>query len=185
MIDSVAFLAPTSPPETGASTRGNHFCFAASAISTASDGSLVVMSTKTLPLSDPARAPSGAEDHLAHVTGETDDRKDDVRGGGDRLGRVGPFRPLTQQRVGLRFRAVEDCEGKARLEQMAGHGRAHDARANPPEPRLPRFNLRHRPRTPREPAEFRILAAAAPFFSAKSRAGPRPTRTVHYIGAPA
>ena len=34
------------------------FCFAASAISTASDGSLVVISTRMLPASDPARAPS-------------------------------------------------------------------------------------------------------------------------------
>ena len=58
MIDSAAFFAPTSPPETGASTAPTRFPVAASAISTASDGSLVVMSTSTEPADAPARAPS-------------------------------------------------------------------------------------------------------------------------------
>ena len=59
IIDSRASCAPTSPPETGASTLATPLAFAASWISTANDGSLVVMSTSTLPASQPARAPSG------------------------------------------------------------------------------------------------------------------------------
>ena len=49
MIDRAAFFAPTSPPDTGASTLATPFAFAASWISRASDGSLVVMSTSTVP----------------------------------------------------------------------------------------------------------------------------------------
>ena len=50
---SVAFRAPTSPPETGASTDSTPRFPAASWISRASAGSLVVMSTRTLPLAAP------------------------------------------------------------------------------------------------------------------------------------
>ena len=57
MIDSVPPFAPMSPPETGASTLATPLALAASAISTASDGSLVVISTRTLPSFDPASAP--------------------------------------------------------------------------------------------------------------------------------
>ena len=47
MIDSAALRAPTSPPETGASTADAPRCLATAAISTARLGSVVVMSTKS------------------------------------------------------------------------------------------------------------------------------------------
>ncbi len=59
MIDSRASRAPTSPPDTGALTLTTPFSLAAAAISMASDGSLVVMSTRMLPGFEPARVPSG------------------------------------------------------------------------------------------------------------------------------
>ena len=57
MIDSVPLRAPTSPPETGASILPTPRAAAASWISIASDGSLVVMSTRTDPAAAPETAP--------------------------------------------------------------------------------------------------------------------------------
>ena len=47
MIDSDPLRAPTSPPDTGASSECTPRAAATSAISTAKEGSLVVMSTRT------------------------------------------------------------------------------------------------------------------------------------------
>src|SRR5262249_51748327 len=59
MIDNRASRAPMSPPETGASTLYTPALDAASAISTASAGSLVVISTRIDPRWQPASDPSG------------------------------------------------------------------------------------------------------------------------------
>ena len=59
MIDSRASRAPTSPPETGASMLATPLRAANSAISTASEGWLVVMSTRIEPSRQPPSAPSG------------------------------------------------------------------------------------------------------------------------------
>lgn len=56
-MERVAFRAPRSPPETGASTAEQPAEVAAEWISTASEGSEVVMSTKTPPGRRPDRAP--------------------------------------------------------------------------------------------------------------------------------
>lgn len=53
----MAFLAPRSPPDTGASIAPQPLAVAAAAISEASEGSEVVMSTRTPPGRRPARAP--------------------------------------------------------------------------------------------------------------------------------
>ena len=57
MIERVALRAPTSPPETGASIACTSRSRARSKISTASDGSVVVMSTIVDPGAAPARTP--------------------------------------------------------------------------------------------------------------------------------
>ena len=53
----MAFLAPRSPPETGASTEKQPLETAEDAISAASEGSEVVISTRTPPGRRPERAP--------------------------------------------------------------------------------------------------------------------------------
>ena len=58
MIESRASFAPTSPPETGASTAWTFLALAAWSISIARAGSLVVMSTRTVPGFAPASVPS-------------------------------------------------------------------------------------------------------------------------------
>jgi hypothetical protein len=58
MIDSVALRAPISPPETGASSACAFRVAAACAISMASEGSVVVMSTSTEPALVPAMIPA-------------------------------------------------------------------------------------------------------------------------------
>ena len=83
----------------GASTAPTPLAAAAAWISAASDGSLVVMSTTTLPDGAAATAPSGAEEHLADVGGEPDDRTRHVADGGDR-GRC--VRPLRTSRLEVR-----------------------------------------------------------------------------------
>ena len=57
MIDSARLRAPTSPPETGASTALQPWATARSLISRASVGSVVVMSTSRPPGFAPARMP--------------------------------------------------------------------------------------------------------------------------------
>ena len=57
MIDSVLLRAPTSPPETGASTALQPLAAARAWISRASVGSVVVMSTNSVPAFAPARTP--------------------------------------------------------------------------------------------------------------------------------
>ncbi len=59
MIERRASRAPTSPPDTGASRLATPRARAAWWISRASDGSLVVMSTRTLPRAAPASVPAG------------------------------------------------------------------------------------------------------------------------------
>ena len=59
MIDSDPLRAPTSPPDTGASSVCTPREAATSAISTAKEGALVVMSTSTAPGRAPPRAPAG------------------------------------------------------------------------------------------------------------------------------
>gem|GEM_PF-6302471 len=58
MIDSVAFLAPESPPDTGASMAVLPAAAAAAEIRAASDGSLVVRSTNRAPRFADATMPS-------------------------------------------------------------------------------------------------------------------------------
>ena len=76
-VDRVHALAPSRPVT----------------ISTASAGSLVVMSTSMVPGFAPARTPLLAQDHLAHVAGIADDGEDHVRGLGHLLRRGGDRRP--------------------------------------------------------------------------------------------
>ena len=78
MIESVPFFAPTSPPETGASMLATPRFAAASAISTASDGWLVVMSTSTSPDFAAGQRAVVAEDHFAHIVRKADDREHHV-----------------------------------------------------------------------------------------------------------
>ena len=59
MMDSRASRAPTSPPETGASTACAPDSSARRAISTASEGSLVVMSTSNAPGRHAPSTPDG------------------------------------------------------------------------------------------------------------------------------
>eukprot|EP01139_Manchomonas_bermudensis_P006200 Amastigsp_a176671_8.p2 type:complete len:133 gc:universal Amastigsp_a176671_8:318-716(+) len=59
MIESRASRAPTSPPDTGASSECTPRSAAALAIRTASDGSDVVRSTTIVPGRAPARTPFG------------------------------------------------------------------------------------------------------------------------------
>ncbi len=59
MIESRASRAPTSPPETGASMAQTPLAAAAAAISRASDGWLVVISTMIFPAEHPASTPLG------------------------------------------------------------------------------------------------------------------------------
>lgn len=56
-IARLPFLAPRSPPDTGASTEWQSFIVAAAEISAAREGSDVVMSTRTPPGRSPGRAP--------------------------------------------------------------------------------------------------------------------------------
>lgn len=56
-IESFPFLAPRSPPETGASTEKQSTEEAALDISSAREGSDVVMSTRTPPGDRPDKAP--------------------------------------------------------------------------------------------------------------------------------
>ena len=142
MIDSRASLAPTSPPETGASTEWTPLAFAASAISTASAGSLVVMSTRTEPDFAPARAPCSPRITSRTSLGKADDREDHVGRFGDLLrGGDATLAPLAASGVGLRLRPVEDRRLIAGVDQVAAHRRAHDAGADPADPRLPGLDL--------------------------------------------
>ena len=67
MIESLASRAPTSPPETGASTAWTCLALAAWSISIASAGSLVVMSTSTVPGLRAGERAVLAQRDLAHV----------------------------------------------------------------------------------------------------------------------
>ena len=61
------------------------------------------------------------EDDFADVAREADDRKNNVRRGGDGAWSFRPLRPLGEQLPGLRFCAAVRANGKAGLEQVAGH----------------------------------------------------------------
>lgn len=70
-IARVPFLAPRSPPDTGASIEAQFLADAAAAISTAREGSDVVISTKTPPGRRPERAPcSGSKRTLRTSDGK-------------------------------------------------------------------------------------------------------------------
>ena len=144
MIDSVAFFAPTSPPDTGASTLDTDFCFAASAISTASDGSLVVMSTRMLPLLEPASAPSAPSITSRTSLGKPTIEKTTSDAAATALGVSAHLAPCANSGSALDFVRLETVSAKPALSKWPAMARAHDARANPPQPRLPRFDFRHR-----------------------------------------
>ena len=108
---------------------------AASAISTASDGSLVVMSTRIVARLAAGQRAVAAEDHLAHVARKADDGEDHVALLGDVPGRSGPGRALVEQRLGLALRAVIDGGGKALGDQVRAHALPHHAGADPAEAR--------------------------------------------------
>ncbi len=60
MIDSVAFLAPTSPPETGASRYSHPMSLMRCANDLVAIGEMELMSTTVLPLVSPAATPFSA-----------------------------------------------------------------------------------------------------------------------------
>ncbi|KAF1862290.1 hypothetical protein Lal_00026816 [Lupinus albus] len=124
----VPFLAPRSPPETGASTEWQFFSAAAAAISTASEGSDVVMSTRIPPGRRPERAPEEDRTNIGRVAndGENDVglRSESLRG----LGLVGPH---VEEGLGFRRSAVEDGEGVASSDEMGAHGLAHHSGTDP------------------------------------------------------
>ena len=72
-----------------------------------------------------------AEEDFADIAGEADDGEDDVGVFGHFLGGTGPLRTLSEQAVGLGLGAGVGGEGEAGGEQVAGHGVAHDAGADP------------------------------------------------------
>ena len=112
MIESVALRAPTSPPETGASRLATPRSRAASKISLASDGSLVLMSTITEPGSAVASTPCSAEDHLTHVGRITDHRERRHRHRrAASAGVCAQAAPLLEQRLGPLARTRVDGRG--------------------------------------------------------------------------
>ena len=142
MIDSRASCAPTSPPETGASTAWTFLARAAWSISIARAGSLVVMSTRTVPGFAPASVPCVPQRDLAHVLRVADDRENHVR----RLRRPpgaesASLAPFSTSCPGLVGRAVIDGRRVASRDQVAAHRSTHHARADPADPRLCRRKL--------------------------------------------
>ena len=131
MIDSRASRAPTSPPETGASTLCTPIFLAASAISTASDGSLVVMSTSDRARRLPASAPSGPRITVRTSAGKPTMVKTTSDSSATALGESAQRRRARQQGLGLVARAVVDRGREAGGDQVPAHARAHHAGADP------------------------------------------------------
>ena len=100
MIESVAFRAPTSPPETGASIDSTPRAFAAARISCASVGSLVVMSTRIEPGCARVRASRRSPRTTSRTSrGKADHREHDVCASGDLGGRIRPHGAALEQRL--------------------------------------------------------------------------------------
>ena len=78
MMVSAAFFAPTSPPDTGASTYSQPSSLMRFANFLVSIGEIELMSTTILPLVRPSATPFGAEQHFLDVRRVGHHRDDDV-----------------------------------------------------------------------------------------------------------
>ena len=130
MIESRASGA-TSPPDTGASTLWTPRSAAAPAIAAASDGSLVLMSTRIAARAAAGSAPSGPSDHRADLGRIADHGEDHVRGFGHGLGVVGPAAPRASSGSAFARVRLWTVAEKPASQQMAAHADAHHAGADP------------------------------------------------------
>ena len=105
---------------------------AACAISTASDGSVVVMSTSTEPARVPGEHAVLGEVDVAHVGGKAHHREDDV-GLLRRAARGDPTqaRAAIEQRLRLVARPREHGDARSAAEQVPAHREPHHAGADP------------------------------------------------------
>src|SRR5215211_3288417 len=139
MIESVPFLAPTSPPETGASSIPTPLSLAVRASSRARGGEEVLIST----MSEPSLAPSNKPPSPATTSSTSDGPGSMVmlmslNSATSHLPRrIGDQRPVFRKLLCLDPGAVMDHKIVACLQEVARHGRAHD-----PEPREA-YPLRH------------------------------------------
>ena len=132
MITSVALRAPTSPPETGASSASTP---RAARLLGDLDGQRRLAGRHV----DQQRALGQRGQHLvhrlAHVGGVADHGEDDLRGLGDGRRGVAPRRPRRRPapsaRLWVRLKTAQLVAGR---EQVPGHGRSHQPCSDPTQP---------------------------------------------------
>lgn len=76
-------------------------------------------------------AGGGVEDDVADVGGVADDGENDVGLGGDGVRGGGPVGAQVKERLGFGLGSGEDGQGVAGFDEMAAHGPAHHAGADP------------------------------------------------------
>ena len=135
MMESVPSIAPRSPPETGASSISTSCAASRSAIARVGPGSIVLMSITSEPAAAPASHAVVAEQHVLDVGRVGQHRDDDV-------GRRARPPPAMTARSAPASHELVDRSRAPRMhgqrepggEQVARHGRAHDAEPDEPDP---------------------------------------------------
>jgi hypothetical protein len=136
MIESVPCCAPTSPPETGASSMFALICFTSAANSSVTTGEIVLMSTSSEPSLMPSSTPFSPITTSLRSGESRKHGDDDVAALGDLPGAAGGGAVL-RQLVDRSPATVVEHEVVARLHNIARHRLAHD-----PEPHEP-YSLCH------------------------------------------
>ncbi len=144
MIDRAAFLAPTSPPETGASTLCDALRLGR-VVDFAGPATARWWSCRPGPCLAwlPASAPCGPRKTSRTSLGKPTMAKTTSDCSATCLGRVGPGGAGLEQRSGLVAAAVVDRRLVALGDQVLAHPAAHHAGADPADARLSGFRLRH------------------------------------------